>query len=304
MDAATGIIFDIMRFSTRDGPGIRTTVFFKGCPLSCWWCHNPESQRSAPELIYRPNLCRGCLDCVAACPQGAISPWEGKVATDPARCQVSGDCVPVCPSDARQIAGREMGVAQVMAELLKDRDFYEQSGGGVTFSGGEPLQQPEFLAALLQACRQEGLHTAVDTSGWAPWSVLEGLHGLVDLYLYDLKLLDDARHLQYTGVSNQRILENLRRLAALGEGIRLRLPLIPGVNDRPEDLQAVREFLASLPALLEVEVLPYHTSGVEKYHRMGRPYPLEGLIVPDEVTVAAWREEINQHRQDTKAQRS
>jgi pyruvate formate lyase activating enzyme len=303
MDAPTGILFDVMRFSTRDGPGIRTTLFFKGCSLSCWWCHNPESQRSAPELIYRPNLCVGCLDCVEACPHEAISPWEGKVATDLARCQASGDCVPVCPADARQIAGRVMSVAQVMAEVLKDRDFYEQSGGGVTFSGGEPLQQPEFLAALLQACRQEGLHTAVDTSGWAPWSVLEGLHGLVDLYLYDLKLLDDERHLQYTGVSNQRILENLRRLAALGEKIRLRLPLIPGVNDRPEDLQALGEFLATLPGQPEVEVLPYHTSWVEKYRRLGRPYPLEGLIAPAEAQVESWWKEMNQHHQDTNAQR-
>jgi pyruvate formate lyase activating enzyme len=273
----TGIVFDLQRYSTRDGPGIRTTVFLKGCPLSCWWCHNPESQRREPELFYRAALCIACQACLEACPQGAISAEPEGVITDLDKCTLCETCLEFCYADARQVVGREMSVAQVMAEIRKDISFYEASGGGVTFSGGEPLNQSSFLSALLQACKQEELHTAVDTSGFAPWPVIDSLRSSVDLFLYDIKLIDEAAHLRYTGVSNRLILENLRRLCAAGQPLRVRVPLIPGINDSPDDLRRLADFIAGLPNRPEVELLPYHTSGVEKYRRLNRIYELEGL---------------------------
>jgi pyruvate formate lyase activating enzyme len=277
MNAPTGIVFDIMRFSTRDGPGIRTTVFLKGCPLACWWCHNPESQNPAPELMVRANLCIDCLACMEACPEGAITPTKASVVTDPERCTLCGTCLEVCHAEARQIVGREMDVEQVMVEIRKDLAFYDESGGGVTFSGGEPLMQAGFVAALLQACKLEGIHTALDTSGSAPWEAVDSLRSDVDLFLYDLKALDDEIHLRYTGVSNRRILDNLIRLSGHRHTIRVRIPLIPGINDSLEVLQALAEFVNCLPNRPEVELLPYHLTGVEKYHRLGRVYALEGL---------------------------
>jgi pyruvate formate lyase activating enzyme len=299
MDAPSGTVFDIMRFSTRDGPGIRTTVFLKGCPLACWWCHNPESQAAQPELMYRANLCIACLACAAACPHGAISAGGDGVLTDLARCVLCGTCLAECHAEARQIVGRQMSVAQALAEIRKDVAFYDESGGGVTFSGGEPLMQAEFLAAMLHACKQEGIHTALDTSGSAPWEVIDGLRADVDLFLYDIKALDDATHQKYTGVSNRRILENLRRLSGLGHTVRVRVPLIPGINDSPQAIQALAVFVDSLPARPEVELLAYHRSGVEKYLRLGRAYALEGLIPPDEIQVSEAIEEVRSGKEIT-----
>ena len=282
MNNLTGIIFDIMRYSTRDGPGIRTTVFFKGCPLSCWWCHNPESQSSLPELMYRPNLCVSCLECIEACPEGAITPGDTGVITDPEKCLLCETCLEYCYSDARQIVGRRMSVTEVMAEIRKDISFYDESGGGVTFSGGEPLLQPDFLAALLRACKQEDIRTAVDTSGSAPWSVIDWLRRDVDLFLYDLKTLDEQDHIRYTGLTNQRILENLEKLSRAGQKIRVRVPLIPGINDSLDDLCHLADYIANLPDPVEVELLPYHPTGVDKYRRLGRSYELDGISPPQE----------------------
>jgi pyruvate formate lyase activating enzyme len=273
----SGIVLDIMRFSTKDGPGLRTTVFLKGCPLSCWWCHNPESQRPERELMVRPNLCIGCLACLEACPEGAILLTADGPVTDLQKCQQCGTCLEVCYSDARQIAGRVMNVSQVMAEIRKDIPFFDESGGGVTFSGGEPLMQSEFLGALLRACKVEDLHTAVDTCGSVPWSVIDDLRAHVDLFLYDLKALDDEIHVKYTGVSNQRILDNLVKLSKREQAVRVRAPLIPGINDSLDDLRRLGDFIAGLPNLVEVELLPYHTAGVEKYRRLGRDFPLDGV---------------------------
>ncbi len=289
MAEQSGIVFDIMRFSTRDGPGIRTTVFLKGCPLTCLWCHNPESQQQTIEFMYRPSLCIGCLSCVDACPEGAITASGAGVLIDLKQCLLCGACLEVCYTDACQIVGREMPVSKVMAEIRKDVPFYDETGGGVTFSGGEPLMQSEFLGALLSACKQEDIHTAVDTSGSAPWNVIDALRQDVDLFLYDLKLLDDDLHLKYTGISNMRILENLRQLSRQGQKLRVRIPLIPGINDRPEALSALAEFIAGLPNRPEVELLPYHETGVEKYHRLGRDYTLGGVkpAQADEIAEAA-----------------
>ncbi len=274
MPAPTGLIFDIRRYAVHDGPGIRTTVFLKGCPLACWWCHNPESQEAGPEMIFREARCAHCGECAAACLQGAIGWQDGLPVTDAALCLRCGACAEACPSGAREISGRDWTVAAVMAQVRRDITFFDESGGGITLSGGEPLYQPEFSAALLRACRAEDIHTALDTSGFAPWEVLDGLREAVDLFLYDVKLMDEALHLKYTGVSNRLILDNLRRLADLGQRIILRVPLIPGLTDSEENIRAIAGLARSLPHTPRVDLLPYHDAARLKYQRLGLEYPL------------------------------
>jgi len=266
----TGIIFDIKKFSIHDGPGIRTTVFLKGCPLSCWWCHNPEGQASREELILHPDRCIACRACVEACSRGAITSDRGTIVTSRERCTACGACVEVCYAGARELVGRQMTVADVMAEIERDRPFYDQSGGGVTFSGGEPLSQPAFLRDLLEACKDMELHTVLDTCGFVAWEVLDGVRAYVDLFLYDLKLIDDARHREVTGVSNEPILRNLSRLSREGHRIILRVPIIPGVSDDETNLRQIGRFAASLPSLRRVDLLPYHRIGRDKYQRLGK----------------------------------
>ncbi len=274
----SGILFDIRKYSIHDGPGIRTAVFFKGCPLACAWCHNPESQSYRPELLLRSGRCIACGSCVEACQPDAIDNLYG---VDRARCTTCGKCAIVCPSEARQLVGEQLSVNQVMARIEEDQVFYEQSGGGVTFTGGEPLAQPRFLLDLLTACRTRGLHTAVDTSGYAPWPVLAEIRPLVDLFLYDLKLMDDARHIQWTGVSNTDILSNLQKLSAAGSRIQIRVPLVPGINDDEANLRTLGEFLAALPNVPPVELLPYHNIAEAKYAGLGREYTLPQVRPPD-----------------------
>ena len=282
MTSPTGTIFDLRRYSIHDGPGIRTALFFKGCSLHCAWCHNPESQSFLPELLLRDGRCVLCEACAAVCPQGGIERRNGGMHTDRTRCTVCGVCVEVCCAEGRQIAGREVTVDEVMETILRDRPFYERSGGGVTISGGEPLGQPEFLLALLGASRNAGLHTALDTCGHAPWAVFEQVRSLVDLFLYDLKVVDNTRHIEMTGVSNEPILSNLQALANHGHTIILRIPIVPGVNDDPANLEAAAELAASLPSgsLARLDLLPYHASAAAKYTALARPFPLEGLLTP------------------------
>ncbi len=278
----TGTIFDIRRFSIHDGPGLRTTVFFKGCPLRCLWCHNPESQHRRPERMFWAERCLKCQACIASCAQGALS-WDGKqVVTDEQKCTLSGLCVDTCYADARQIAGHNATVDEVMSEIQRDISFYDGSGGGATFSGGEPLLQPAFLLALLRACKASEIHTALDTSGFARWDVLDLVRPFVDLFLYDLKLMDSGRHRKFTGVFNTRILDNLQRLAKLGHNIIVRVPLIPGVNDDLENLRLTAAFTAGLGGLGRVDVLPYHYAAMSKYERLHRTYRLPGLHTPSE----------------------
>jgi len=282
----TGMVYDIMRFSTRDGPGIRTTVFLKGCPLSCWWCHNPESQSARPQLMFRPNLCNQCQTCLSVCEQGAISAHDGIVSTDLDKCTLCQACTEACYTGAREIVGREMTVAQVMAQVERDRPFYDESGGGVTLSGGEPLLQQDFSLALLQACKEQDIHTAVDTSGFAPWQVLDCIRPYVDVFLYDLKLIDAARHQAFTGVSNVLILQNLRALAELGHTVAVRVPIIPGINDDDETLGQIGTFVAALPRQGSVSILPYHQAGVEKYRRLHQEYRLPDTRPPSDERMA------------------
>lgn len=282
----TGLIFDIKKFSIHDGPGIRTTVFFKGCPLSCWWCHNPESQSSRREMMFRERRCIRCGACQAVCAQGAISMDGDVVSTDREKCTLCGACVEACYAEAREIVGREVTVAEVMAEIEQDVAFYDESGGGVTFSGGEPLLQRNFLLALLRACREKEIHTAVDTCGFATWETLDSLREHVDLFLYDLKSMDDARHLKSTGVSNELILGNLHRLSTLGHDIILRVPVIPGINDDDENIRQTGAFAATLSYLNRLDVLPYHRAGTEKYHRLNKVYELPEARPPSDERMA------------------
>lgn len=275
----TGLIFDIRRYSVHDGPGIRTTVFLKGCPLACWWCHNPEGRLPKPSLMLFEERCRLCGECLAVCPHGAIFRDETGIHTRREVCRVCGTCVEACLGEARQMAGRWMSVSEVLNEIEKDRVFYEASGGGVTFSGGEPLAQPRFLEAVLEGCERLGIHTVVETCGFADRQLLLSLSERVDLFLFDLKLLDAARHRKFTGVSNETILANLKALAARGKAIVVRYPLIPGVNDQADGIRATAEYLSGL-GLTRVDLLPYHSTGVGKYGRLKMEYTLPDLEPP------------------------
>jgi len=276
---ATGLVFDIRGFSLHDGPGLRTTVFLKGCPLRCRWCCNPESQRAQPEAVWIAERCIGCNRCLEVCAARAIAPAaDGGRRIDPGRCDACGLCVEACPGEALQIFGRRMTVEAVLAQVARDALYAEHSGGGLTLSGGEPLAQPEFALELLRRYRREekGAHTAVETSGEADWEVLEALLPEVDLFLYDLKHPDPAAHRRLTGRGNERILENARRLAAAGAELVIRMPLIEGENDDPRALGAAADFVASLRAVRRIDLLPYHRLGEPKYRRLGRRYRLEG----------------------------
>jgi pyruvate formate lyase activating enzyme len=280
-----GTIFDIKKFAIHDGPGIRTTVFFKGCPLRCLWCHNPEGISPAPEIMVFSGRClKGCRDCLAACPRQALSKRRA-IALDRSRCDGCGLCVTACPAEALQATGREMDVDEVMAELEKDAPFYRESGGGATFSGGEPLQQPAFLGELLSACHERGLHAAVDTSGQAPFSAFERIMPLTDLFLFDLKIVDDAGHRRLTGVSNRLILENLERLSRAGAPLAVRMPLVPGCNDSARDLEQAAGLCAGLPKRHPVHLLPYHRGYTGKLARLGMAAPLAATLPPEPAAV-------------------
>lgn len=274
-----GTIFNIQKYSIHDGPGIRTTVFFKGCPLACWWCHNPESLAAKPELVFSKQKCIGCGDCVSNCPNAAILFSGQELRRDKTKCSLCECCTESCPTGAMEKIGRQATIAEVMEEIEKDSVFYEQSGGGVTFSGGEALQQLEFLDGLLTACKIKGFHTALDTSGYAPWESIARIAEKVDLFLYDLKLMDDKKHRKYTGVSNQVILENLEKLSAGNRKIRIRVPFIPEVNTDAENMDRLCEYLSALK-LKDVNLLPFHHIAADKYFRLGRPFRLFGLQSP------------------------
>jgi pyruvate formate lyase activating enzyme len=267
---AKGMIFDIKRFAIHDGPGIRTTVFLKGCPLHCLWCHNPEGIEDSFELIARSSRCARCYSCISACPLGAISENSGPIEIDRSRCDLCGKCVKVCMYEALEMAGREISVKDVIEEVEKDRIFYEQSGGGATLSGGEPLDQPKFCGKILTELNKKNIPVALDTSGLAPWEVLATNAGKADIVLYDLKIIDAKKHKKYTGVSNALILDNLKKLSLEHKNIVIRIPLAAGINDDEENTRLTIDFLKPLKTIKTVSLLKYHKGGVEKYKNLGK----------------------------------
>ena len=280
MKSPSGIIFDIKKFSIHDGPGIRTTIFLKGCPLHCTWCHNPEGRSPRKEIRFWDKRCISCLECVQACEHRAISIFGGKPVRNPNLCQGCGACAEVCPAEATELIGRTMTVTDILMEIEKDVLYYDQSGGGATFSGGEPLLQIGFLEAILRACKDHSIHTVIDTSGYVKFVNFQRVSSLTDLYLFDIKIMDNVRHMHYTGVSNRLILKNLGELTKTRAEIIVRVPIIPGVNDDLENITEVGQYLKSLDRLHPVNLLPYHRAATEKYNRMGNKYQHQGVLPP------------------------
>ena len=287
-----GIVFDIKKYAIHDGPGIRTTVFFKGCPLRCWWCHNPEGQDLEPELVYRKNRCIGCGECIKKCPKQAIFLEDQHISVNRKNCILCGNCSEVCPTDALSIAGRRMSAKEVLEEIEKDRIFYDESDGGVTFSGGEPLLQPGFLNALLDECKERGIHTTVDTCGLARYEIIEKMRDKVNLFLYDIKTMDARKHMKYTGASNEQILKNLKKLAEDGSNIVISFPLIPGINDDDKNAVRTAKLISSLPNIKQVNLLPYHRAGIEKYRNLGKPYKLDKIQPPSSQKIKSIKEKM------------
>lgn len=274
-----GRVFDIKRGATGDGPGLRTLVFLKGCPLRCRWCANPESQSVKPQVMYYPKLCVDCGKCVAACPTHAIRSDERfGLVTDEAACTACGLCEEACLYGARKLMGREMSVSDVMETVRRDKAHYINSGGGVTVSGGEPLMQPDFILALLKACKQDGIHTAMETCGYASWESLAAVLPYLDLIFYDLKIVDAKDHKEATGRDNARILENLKKLnMAYGGEIIVRIPYIPGYNDDIKTQEGIYRYVGCLKRVNRIEIMPYHRLGESKYTGLGREYALSGV---------------------------
>lgn len=268
-----GKIFDIKQFAVHDGPGVRTTVFFKDCPLNCWWCHNPEGISLDNDIFYYETKCIGCETCIDICPEDAIE-MDGSISIDRERCTNCGLCAKKCPSGALQNTMRIVTSEEVIDEIKKSVIFYDSSDGGVTFSGGEPLMQPEFLKELIVKCREEDIHITLDTSGYADPDTFESIIDDIDLFLYDLKIVDDDLHRKYTGTSNEMILENLKTLSKRGKEVIIRFPVIPGITDTEENLDDIVDFLFDLKHIKEIDVLPYHNVE-EKYNKLGKEYKLE-----------------------------
>ena len=281
-----GLLVEIKRFAVHDGPGIRTTLFLKGCSLACRWCHNPETISSRPEIGLVAGKCIGCQQCAGVCPAEAHVFREGTHIFDRTRCVACGRCVDACLPGALEYYGREISVEEAAAAVLEDQTFYAHSNGGCTFSGGEPLLQAEFCAAVCERLRDVGIHCAIDTSGAVPWESFETVLPQVDLFLYDLKHLDDHQHRECTGASNRLALENLRRLSSCGVPIEIRIPLIPGSNDADRDLQAAGEFLHGLANITRVQLLPYNGLARSKYEAIGRPDTMPDAPTPDATAMA------------------
>jgi pyruvate formate lyase activating enzyme len=288
--AGRGLVFDIQRFSVHNGPGIRTTVFMKGCPLTCLWCSNPESLDFFPNLLARDVGCRCCGACVDVCPRGSITVAEGGRTIDWAGCNHCLECVESCIYGSLTACGEYMDVNEVVAEVIRDRDFYETSGGGVTVSGGEALVQDDFVLSVLREFKEEGLHTALDTTGYATWEKLEKLLPFVDLVLFDVKHLDPAEHKRATGVGNRVILENLERVAE-SRAVWLRMPVIPGFNDSEDHARRIGVLGKKIRAE-RISLLPYHDGGSKKSGQVGKEYKFPQGGAPDDCRMERLKEII------------
>lgn len=277
----SGIVFDIKRYAIHDGPGIRTTIFVKGCPLRCLWCANPESQILQPEIVWFEDKCIECSKCVSKCPADAIKIDEkNRRVIQWNICTLCGECSKVCPAEALNQIGKHMTVEEVMKEIEKDIIFYTLSGGGVTISGGEPLVQWKFVREIFRKCQEEAIHTALYTCGHSSWEIMKEVLEFVDLVLYDIKVIDAEKHLKYTGVTNRVILENAKRIDSEGIPLMIRIPIIPGYNDSEKSIRHTAEFIVRLKHVKEVGILPYHCYGLQKYKRLGRQYKLENCESP------------------------
>lgn len=267
----SGIVFNIQRYSIHDGPGIRTTVFFKGCPLRCFWCQNPESQRMQPEVFHNQGACTMCGRCVSVCLTGASALSQKGSTIDRMKCIGCGKCAEACLNKVRTLVGRYVTVDEVMQEVIRDTKYYRNSGGGVTLSGGDPIAQPEFALSLLKSCKEAGLHTAIDTCGYATWESIEKLLEYTDLVLYDIKCMAPKKHREATGKSNNVILENARRIAKV-KPTRIRVPIIPNFNDSVEEVRAIVHLVKTDLPPLDIDLLPYNKLGENKYERLGRRF--------------------------------
>lgn len=294
----TGLTFDIHRFSLNDGPGIRTTVFLKGCYLKCEWCHNPESQSFKPQLSFNPEKCLHCFECIKVCPNNAHQIKDNKHFVDWNRCDLARKCVDVCPSGALKIIGTNTEVEFIISEVMKDKKYYDKTGGGLTISGGEPMAQFEFTKDLLVMAKQKGIHTALDTCGYGKQKYYKEILNYVDLFLFDYKFTNEKLHKDYTGVTNKEILTNLDYIYNNGASIILRCPLIPHINDNEEHLQGIKDIIKKYPLLKALELMPYHNMGRDKANRVGMEYSLSQQKNAEESDKQRWisyfeDEEIN-----------
>ena len=286
-----GIIFDKQRFALHDGPGIRTVIFLKGCPLSCKWCSNPESIKLQPQLSFAEDKCGDVKDCFTVCPEDVFSERFWKPRVDYSKCTACGKCLEVCPTGALKIYGYVADSDEIIAEVLRDREYYENSGGGMTLSGGDPIFQFDFTLDLLQKAKQAGIHTCIETAGFAEGEKFEQLIPLTDLFLFDYKITDDSDHQYYTGVSNQKILKNLDLILERGGKVVLRCIVIPGVNDNGEHFKAIAN-LSQHENVKQVEILPYHEYGKHKYKQLGKEAYEFGIKTVDPHRAGLWKEEI------------